>query len=49
MNLYQIDFVEIGQAVGWFTYDIRASNVFEATCELFRCCGAVVISNIREC
>jgi hypothetical protein len=46
MNLYEITFIGIGQTVGWFTYDIRADNVFDAACELFNCDKNIAISSI---
>lgn len=44
MKLYTVDFKESGQTVGFFTYDIRASSVFDAVCELFNCCGVVIVT-----
>lgn len=49
MIKYIVDFKDIGQTVGWYTYDIRANSVFEAACELFACCGEPIeITNISE-
>ncbi len=48
MKKFTVDFLEQGQTVGWFTYDVYATDVFNAACELFACCGLVVITNIFE-
>lgn len=46
MKLFTIDFISGG---GWYTYDVTATDAFDAACELFNCCGLVQISSIQEC